>query len=811
MKNLWVVLTVFPLCLSAVDVLVPNRSGRAVSERFTVPDREGAALGAWERPEQKFFDCAAHVEFALDEKVLRVEFVCPIPEGTELQLVKDCAWNGDCVELFIRPDMTSPQHFQYCANVAGAFRAFNYGTVGAANAGWESKARSEVRKERGSYSIVLTIPRDEVFPRMPTDGDSFGVNFVRSGPTAGGRTCWIKSCAGSNDIDALGTVIWGGGEGYFRKRAAAVRESLPAKFADAAKRAKAEKALEGFLASAPRTATDAVTLEKVNGAFAALEERLIDIALDGMPLVVYEPRDISSDALAPTSGTKPVELIRIVAPRGTRQVASLAVANRLDKWFLGQVKLFDGAEVCPRFSRAGTNAIARCVSVARGFPTYTRFGREDWDVVDPLPMGTVLRLAPREHAPLYLTLDTRGVTAGRYKCTLAVKKAVEGFTTLKIPVEIEVVDLDISRTPRDKACYTYLLSYGNLGKNAEFLVKEDYNVISPTAMPYPPRKSDGTFVGPQDFTKFDRNIDLMLQAGADASRLVLWVFLGFEFDWLNPEDDRQCDLKRLSPEWKDSVRHRLTALVAHAQEKYGVGRDRIIWYVVDEPDGDIDDPKMKSKISLCYHAAKFLKEVFPDIRTMTDPHPLFLSSKEGGKPIARLRECIDIIELHRPSITPAIRDNVRAAGFPETWTYMIVGKGTGAAAYRGALWQNLRDGYREVSPFWHLDESAGWDMFDPSDSDRPGRFADYASVYADHDLGTQLLSRRQLYYDQGCEEARLILCARRLLKNDPAKLARLEAIVRAAADEGTMVAFDSARVQILRLVAGMGNEGGELK
>ena len=75
MKMSLVCAALVPLCSFAVDVLVPDRSGRAVSEKFTVPDREGAALGAWERPDKKFFDCAAHVEFALDERTLRVEFV----------------------------------------------------------------------------------------------------------------------------------------------------------------------------------------------------------------------------------------------------------------------------------------------------------------------------------------------------------------------------------------------------------------------------------------------------------------------------------------------------------------------------------------------------------------------------------------------------------------------------------------------------------------------------------------------------------------------------------------------------------------
>ena len=787
-------------CALGKDVLVIDGSGRATTERFTVPSREGPVLGLLIAPERKFVDGAAHVAFAMDGRLMRVEYVCPIAPGTELAFVTNCAWEGDCVEFFVRPGLSSPRHFQYCANVAGAFRAFCFSTPGVAETGWKTGARAVVEKGADAYRIVLEIPREEVFPTMPADGDSFGVNFVRSGPTAGGRTCWIKSCAGSSELDALGTAIWGGGEGYFLRRAEAVRRSLPAKFSDPGKLACAEKELGRFVESAVRVVTDSKSLEEVDGGFDRLEERLMDVAFGGIPLLVYRPEDVTTDMMAPDSSTKVMDRIRIVAPRGTRQVSSFAVANRLDKWFLGQIKVFDGAEVPKRFSRAETNVVARSFSVSRGFPTFTQSGGMDWDVVEPLPMGTVLRLAPRECAPIYLELDTRGVAAGVYACTLAVKKAVQGYETLKIPVEVTVVDADISETPYDKACYTHLLSVGDRDRNAAFLVDQGYNVVSPMAIPYAARTADGTF-GPQDFTQFDQTVDAMLKAGLDAKSLKLWVFLGFEFGWLNPRDAQGRTLARFSDEWKASVRDRLDALVAHVREKYGVGKDRIVWYVVDEPDGDIDDPKAQSKMSICFQAAKFLKELDPAIRTMTDPHPHFLASKEGVGPVARLRKYIDIIELHRPSITPEIAGNVRAAGFPETWTYMIAGKGTSAANYRSALWQNMRDGYREVSPFWNLDESAGWDMFDPSDSDRPGRYSDYATVYADHDMGTQLLSRRQLFYNQGCEEARLVMHARRALKGDAARLARLEATVRAAADSGTTAAMDSARGEILGLLS----------
>ena len=220
---------------------------------------------------------------------------------------------------------------------------------------------------------------------------------------------------------------------------------------------------------------------------------------------------------------------------------------------------------------------------------------------------------------------------------------------------------------------------------------------------------------------------------------------------------------------------------------------------MDEPDGEVDDPTFKSKIAIAYAAAKFLKACDPDYVTMTDPLPQFLMSKAAPAALARLRECYDILQLYRPALTGRLRERVGSFGFRELWTYSILGSESTSPKYRRDLWENMRDGYREISPFWHMDEAAGGDMFDPHDSNRPGRYEDYASLYADFDRGTALLSRRQLAYDQGCEDARLILCLRERFRADATDLARVDAIVREAADVGTMAAMDAAREELLHL------------
>ena len=77
---------------------------------------------------------------------------------------------------------------------------------------------------------------------------------------------------------------------------------------------------------------------------------------------------------------------------------------------------------------------------------------------------------------------------------------------------------------------------------------------------------------------------------------------------------------------------------------------------------------------------------------------------------------------------------------------------------------------------------------------------DYSSLYVDFANDAALLSRRQLAADMGFEETRLIMWLRKRFKGDPAMLAKIDAIVKEAADKGTMSAMDSAHHSLLALV-----------
>jgi len=100
------------------------------------------------------------------------------------------------------------------------------------------------------------------------------------------------------------------------------------------------------------------------------------------------------------------------------------------------------------------------------------------------------------------------------------------------------------------------------------------------------------------------------------------------------------------------------------------------------------------------------------------------------------------------------------------------------------------------------DHLAGGDGFDPTDasSATSRNYQDYGSVYVDYDNGYGLTSRREVAHDLGYEDIRLVKFLRKRFAGDPAKLAAIDALVKTAADAGTMEAFERARLALFEMV-----------
>lgn len=788
----------------ADDVLVLDENGHGETGRFRVLDHEGDALGLMVSAEEKFLAAASVAHVAVDSSWIRVTIDCPVPEGMEVTKGVRNAWDGDGVELFIRPSMGKNIYYQYSANVAGVFDARRNWAPDVKDNNWRTAATATVSDHTNGFSVVFSVPFGEVFKEALKPGDVFGINFTRCGKTCSGMSTWAAVGSKFSNIDAFGMVVFGGGKAYFSRRVDAVRAKADAINASSTARKAIDQKIAEAAAAVEERGHDASDFCRLEKSFVDIEKSLISAKLSGKAVVMFRPNNPWSNRLAPTVEVSPLESLRIRSARNTRALAVFVAANLTDESFVGEFKI----SAVPSEDEKGAKrrgALARHLSFSQGFALADRVGRAIYDPTLPLPLNSLLRLAPNESVPIYVELDTHGLEAGTYHAELLLKKAMPGFSNEKVPLEITVVDADLDEVAVDRAGYNYVGRTFEKGKGAKsvakLLVDRGYNVVflAPGYI-FAKEGKDGVF-RISDFGVIDRQLDAMLAGGLSRERMKLWIYLGLEAgnSWNAALNRRGQRCNPGDGKWEKGVQAQVRDIAAHVKAKYGIGKDRIYWYPVDEPSGDIDDPTFKSSISRAYHAAKVIKEEDAANLTMTDPLPIFLESKAINAALPRLAEVYDVIELYRPKVTEEKKRLVAAQNLKEVWTYSIISKSTPPAVYRRDYWQNMRDGYREIATFWHMTAAAG-SPFDSNDFTKPGRYDDYASLYVNFANDAALLSRRQLAADMGFEETRLVMWLRNRFKGDAARLSKVDAIVKEAADAGTMSAMSTAYDNLLNIV-----------
>ena len=165
--------------------------------------------------------------------------------------------------------------------------------------------------------------------------------------------------------------------------------------------------------------------------FDDLDKAIISATLAGKSLLLFRPKSPWGNGIAPDRSSRPLEVLRVRAARNSRAVAVFAAANLTDKPFFGQFKVT--AEPHPDSGKPSTDKhllpAANCY-ISQGFALADRAGRALCDPIMPLTLNSVLRLAPKESVPIYLEIDTHGLSSGIYHATLALKKAMPGFADL---------------------------------------------------------------------------------------------------------------------------------------------------------------------------------------------------------------------------------------------------------------------------------------------------------------------------------------------------------------------------------------------
>ena len=801
---------------SGADVPLVTENAVAKTGKFEVLDHPGKGAGSWERPEQKFVDAAAHAELALTEKDLIVRVIAPVAPGTELDRTYSAAWwKGDSIEVFFRPDPAKEEYFQYAANVSGFVTAYAYSAPGTSKQDFKTSSviRSEAFPDR--WEAVFTIPRAEIGLEGDIEGKIATANFTRTGETGGGQSTWSPVGHDFHTIARFRQVIFGSYEAALRKKLSASRAEFNGIQGDEETRQAIEGELTELEKSIGAQPVDGDRFVSISEAIDRMSIRYTQLRFSGMTSLFWKPDFPWRNDIAVSPLSRPLEKIRLTLPRNSFTYVGFAFTNLSGRPFLGQLKCFprkrvDDKKVYNDFNNhllGDSNPVYRNVRFFEALPIEFN-GSSVYDPLLPLPMNTLLRAGAGETKLIWMRFSTEDFPAGKENFVLVLKPSYPGFNSAEIPVELEVKDIDLGTMKLDSFHYTFINNtvlgeYPNM-ELVRYLAERDINVIfsggalgSSRVDVYPEVDEEGNVLSYASYEMWDRIIEEKVKCGVEKERIKLLCFLELPEYGLLKKGKRQ--LKFDTPAWKKAMKSFLIHFTEHMEKKHGITKDRIFFYTMDEPGGDINDKN--SRLYKAWLSGRILKEMNEEYRIMVDPGPDFLRGQDISA-LKKLGEIYDIIELNRPVIGDRHIRLVKELPC-EIWTYGIYQKTTRPDVFRREYWQSLRDGFSSMISYWHMDSHAGGDGFDSEDGVRSR--VDYGSTYADMDLGTIVSSRREEAHLLGREDYKLAEYCRRLLKAKPdeALQKELETILAEGAS-ADMDGMEQCRLKLLNLAERLG-------
>lgn len=757
--------------------------------KLKVAEHETSTIGVFAPAEKKFQDAAATAALVLDEKHLTVSVNCPTPDGVKPDLTGKNGWSGDHIEFFFRPNSDTSAFYQYCVNLNGKTAFLRYHSAGVPDTTFRSVAVSKIEQLNDGFKVILEIPRTELEIAKAVPGSLAWGNLIREGRCAGGTNYWKNPGRNFSDPANFGKFIFGSRKEHLNAELDKIRKS-PLD-ADGQKNAAAVASL------IDRRGEEPGAWDTIQNALSGLRGAALRQALAGKPYLIHGSAPWN-DRIEPTLLTTPLKSISLRSPAGGKIYSGFVFSNLSTRPFMGQIKFFSKPGMELQFNRGGDD-FSRRFQFYTALPTQDSSQRIIYDALAPMTLGTLFRAAPGEHVPIWFEIDSNGLVPGKYNGFLAVKPAYSGFPTENIEFSLEISPIDLNKAPgKDLFHYSYLLN--SEASFFDFYRSTRANIIYPAAVPgqstmdiYPELDQNGNIVK-TNWQDLDRLLSAAQKSWGRLDNSKILVFLAVNLPWTFKRHGKNQPVTYGTPAWDEGMLNFVRAYVEHCRQAFGIKPENIIFYPVDEPNGDAKIPGTKMNIAV--HAAKVIRSAGTGCQLFINPDH-HSSGEITIRNFEELSKTFDIITLYRPRITPEILAIAKKNG-RELWCYHILSKTNPAVAYRLMGWQNFQDGLGSAIPFWHLEFHAGGDGFNSFDKSQNSKnTTDYGAVYADFNHVKIIPSRRMWAHILGFEEYRLASLCAGLIKN-PADRIELDTLVRRAVS-GDDETLDKARLELLTL------------
>ena len=400
---------------------------------------------------------------------------------------------------------------------------------------------------------------------------------------------------------------------------------------------------------------------------------------------------------APAVGAADLTRLRFSAPRGARAITSFRLTNRTDKPALYNLSAASGDDA----------AFAAALRFRRAEYLELNNGTMTPDIIVDLPLGALLSVPARSTAAVWVDADASGLPSGASRADVILKSAYAAHPDKRLELQLYVNDIDIRDI--DMPLWTYVIRTPE-----DIRLMRDYpfnTACIPPAWYCPDPKGDGS----RDFSKIDEIMAAFAANGIPRNEVRFMLYAMFP-TW--------CGSDYRTPAWEERYAANTRAFIAYVKERHGVGYDRLMFAVNDEPNGDPDDEK--SSAFHAFYGAQFAKKIDPQLKSFANPW------KGDSDPwLDRYLTTFDILE-------PFLRvmfDGKAPAGTPERyvasgkeiWSYTIFIKENTPHQYRRIWWTHLDFGFEGPATIYDLWDTSG-DPFNSHDG-KTGHVADYNAAY----------------------------------------------------------------------------------
>ncbi|MBQ4329610.1 MAG: hypothetical protein IJC27_07760 [Lentisphaeria bacterium] len=780
-----------------IPLTIPEKS---TTGKFRVLDVDTQGGVVFTQADKVFRDHAATASIEVAGENMIVTFDCPVSPSHPVDKKPESYWSGELIEFFWSNDFAKG-YYQFIYSASNGEKVANsWQPNGRRRAEWKTSFTAECKDTDYGFQVKMTIPCKDIEFDPASSQKVYRANFTRCGKSAGGRSTWANVGQDFHNFEGFGTIIKGTHADYFNIKL----DELLGRNKDLKLSAAMQKKVAAFKADVAAKGGNKKNFDLLSRQLTNLESDLVIAYLAGKNLIISQP-DMWRDDITPGLMTQPVKKFKLRMAQNTVTFLPFAVSNMTEKRFLCQIKCMDTLPP-EKFNNYPAEKFPLDAGFREAIPHDANDGRSFYDALADLPMGQILRVPAKETAAVWFKLDSHGIKPGVYKTSIVFKSATEGFANEIIPLEVEVLPIDLGKIEIDTALYNYIQArFVNVRKAPKdellkLLVEREVNYLFCNVPGdvdmdiYPPQDANGN-PGKCDFTHLDNNINAYVKAGMPLKRMKLWFYLAMNYPgYVLTSNGKHTLLKEFSPQWEKALKSFYDQLFPHLEKKYGITPDRVAFCVVDEPCGDYNDPKSSAYLACKY--AKVLRRIAPKARLMANPYDLKDDAVTRNN-LSKLAECFDIIQPYSGQLTPALVKFIKDLNFKEYWTYNILQKIHTPDAYILKLWENMANGFSTMSPYWHVDQADGQDglcAFDV-DTNYGVRRNDYASIFCDFTSGKGIVSRRQEAFYLGGQDAKLIILCRKLAKGRP-EAAQVEELVAKGAS-GDMQIIAECREKLL--------------